>query len=257
MFKFNKKFIIPFTISFFLLFVLSFSIPRTRPFVLEILKSPLIIFNFLKREITALVFFHQNYYENEKLSKQSDVLKSKLNELVEFKSENERLNKLLSLKQNSLYKVTAARVIGRDPSNWASTVIIDKGSNSGFKKGMVVIHYYGLVGRVSEVGITTSKIMLVNDSNMGVSSIVQKNRQEGLVCGSLGGSLIMKYLPKESDIAVSDVVITSGITGIFPKGLVIGTVNSVGYEFSGLSKYAVIKPAVDLNALEEVLVINQ
>jgi len=97
--------------------------------------------------------------------------------------------------------------------------------------------------------------MLVTDSNFGVSAIVQRSRQEGLVCGGLGNTLIMKYLPRDSDIEVSDIVITSGLTENYPKGILIGTVTEVGEEFSGLSDYAVVRPAMNSSSLEEVLII--
>jgi rod shape-determining protein MreC len=99
--------------------------------------------------------------------------------------------------------------------------------------------------------------MLINDPNFGVSAIVQRSRQEGLISGTLGGSLIMKYLPKDADIQISDVIITSGLTPIYPKGLLIGKVLTLGEELSGLTRYAIIKPAVNLSNIEEVLIIIQ
>jgi rod shape-determining protein MreC len=151
--------------------------------------------------------------------------------------------------------VVPARVIGRSADNWSSIVIIDKGSYNGIRRGFVAINYLGLVGRVIEVGDTASKIMLINDPSLGVSSVVQRSRQEGLVSGTLGRSLIMKYLPKDADIQPSDTIVTSGLTSAYPKGLLIGTVVSIGEEFSGLSRYAIIMPAVNLSSIEEVLII--
>jgi rod shape-determining protein MreC len=90
---------------------------------------------------------------------------------------------------------------------------------------------------------------------MAVSAIVQRSRQEGLISGTLGSSLIMRYLPKDCDIKVSDAIITSGLTENYPKGLLIGRVTDIGEEFSGLSRYAIVRPAVNLATIEEVLVI--
>jgi len=118
-----------------------------------------------------------------------------------------------------------------------------------------VISYLGLLGRVVEVSQSSSKVMLINDPALSVSAINQRSRQEGLVCGTLGNTLVMRYLPKDADIQASDIIVTSGLTDIYPKGLIIGTVVEVGEEFSGLSRYANIKPATDLSAVEEVLVI--
>ncbi|MDD5596088.1 MAG: rod shape-determining protein MreC, partial [Candidatus Omnitrophica bacterium] len=131
----------------------------------------------------------------------------------------------------------------------------NKGSNSWIKRGFVVMSYIGLLGRVVETSQYSSKVMLLNDPSLSVSAIDQRSRQEGLVCGTLESSLVMRYLPKDADIAVSDVIITSGLTNIYPKGLIIGTVVEIGEEFSGLSRYASIKPAVNLSSIEEVLII--
>jgi rod shape-determining protein MreC len=209
----------------------------------------------IRKEIGGLVFYHRNLLQSEKLKEEVYLLQKKLNDTTEVYLENTRLKKLLSFKTSIPYRVIAARVIGRDPSNWSSTIIIDKGSDSGIKKGFVSISFLGLVGRVIEVSSSTSKIILLSDSALCVSAIIQRSRQEGLVCGSLGGLLIMKYLTKESDIRVNDAVITSGLTDVYPKGLLIGRVTNINEEFSGLTRYAVVKPAVDFLGLEEVLII--
>jgi rod shape-determining protein MreC len=218
---------------------------------------PLKAISLLKREVTAIVFYHRNMVLSEKLQAKNDLLIKKINDVRETFEENNRLRELLSFKKNTGYKVIAARVIGRDPSNWSSAIIIDRGSSSGIKKGDVSITFLGLVGRVVEVNNTTCKIILINDPGLSVSAVIQRSRQEALVCGSLGGSLIMKYLPKDSDIKIQDIVVTSGLTQNYPKGLLIGTVVDIAEEFSSLSRYAVIKPAVRLSDLEEVLVILQ
>lgn len=184
-----------------------------------------------------------------------DLLKNKLNAREEIYLENARLKSLLYFKQKSPYKLIAARVIARSADSWSSSVIIDKGKYNGIKRGMAVITYLGLAGRVIETQEFTSKILLINDPNLGVSSLVQRSRQEGLICGTLGTHLIMRYLPEESDIRIQDVIITSGLNETYPKGLLIGAVVGIGKEFSGLSRFAIIKPAVNLSNIEEVLII--
>ena len=179
----------------------------------------------------------------------------KLNAANEVELENKRLKENLSFKQKSSYKLIAARVIGRTPDNWSSVIIIDKGRYNGIKRGFVAITYLGLVGRVIETTESTSKIMLINDPDMGISSEVQRSRQEGLVSGTIGSFLVMRYLPQDCDVQISDVVITSGLTETYPKGLLIGKVVGIADEFSGLSRYAIIKPAVNLSNIEEVLII--
>jgi rod shape-determining protein MreC len=122
---------------------------------------------------------------------------------------------------------------------------------------MAVINYAGFVGRVIEAEKYTAKILLISDPGLGVSAQGQRSRQEGLVCGTLGRNLIMRYLPEKADIKAGDVIVTSGLNSAYPKGLLLGTVTEIGREFSSLSRYAAIEPAVDFSALEEVLVVVQ
>lgn len=209
----------------------------------------------ISRQTKGIIFYHRNFIQNERLKRENNFLKHKLNNAQEAYLENERLSKLLAFKKNTPYKVVAARVIGRSADNWSSLVIIDKGKHEGIREGFVAINYLGLVGRVSYASDFTSKITLINDLNLGISAIVQRSRQEGLISGTLGNFLIMRYLPKDADIKATDLIISSGLTERYPKGLIIGSVVSVGEEFGGLSHYAMVKPAVNLSNLEEVLVI--
>ena len=257
MVKFKKKNLISLAVFVSLVLFLSASIPALRAPALNTLKQPFILLTLIRREIAGIIFYHRNFIRNEKLGKENGLLIQKLNTLNEIYLENTRLKKLLSLKQQSPYKLTAARVIGRSADSWSSVIIIDKGSLNGIRRGMAVFTHLGLLGRVIETSESTSKIMLVSDPELGVSGIVQRSRQEGLVSGTLGNHLIMKYLPEEADIKISDVVVTSGLNGEYPKGLLIGRVIDIGKEFSGLSRYAIIEPAVKLSNIEEVLIIIQ
>jgi rod shape-determining protein MreC len=191
----------------------------------------------------------------EELGEQVEILRSKLFDMREIYQENSRLNSLLAFKQRSPFRLVSARVIGRFPDNWTSGVIIDKGKSSGINTGMVVINQIGLIGKVIETTSSTSKVLLINDPSQGISSIVQSSRQEGLVSGSLGTNLVMRYLPENAQISVGDIIITSELSRIYPKGLLIGKVIKVGYEFSGLNRFAIVRPAVELANIEEVLVI--
>jgi rod shape-determining protein MreC len=256
-FKLKNKNLIHFVAGAAIFVVLAALLPVLRIPILHSLKFPLNLLTAFKREINGIVFYHRNFMQNGRLRKEVDFLKQKINALEEKSLENNRLRQLLVLKQNSPYKLVGSRVIARAADNLSSVVIIDKGRYGGINTGMVAINYLGLVGRVIETTKVTSKVILINDPNFSVSGIVQRSRQEGLVCGSLGASLTMKYLPSDADIAVTDTVITSGLTDLYPKGLVIGTVTAIGEEFSGLSRYAIIKPAVNISNIEEVLVIVQ
>lgn len=255
MFKLSRKNLVRPLVIICCIFLLAGFIPFLRPLTLNILKFPLKIITFIGREIKGVVFYHRNYLQNDSLKEQADFLKNKLNTAREFQLENVRLKNLLKLKSLAAYKVIAANVIARSLDNWSTLIIIDKGSFHGLSRGLAVVNYLGLVGRIAEVSQYESKILLINAPDLSVSALCQRSRQEGLVSGTLGGSLIMRYLPKDADIKTSDVIITSGLTDVYPKGLVIGTVTDVGEEFSGLSRYAVIKPAANLSSIEEVLII--
>lgn len=255
MFKVTKRNLIYAVVIIGGIFLFSSFIPFVRPFTFNILKSPLLLLRIITGEIEGVIFYHRNLVRNQKLENQIQLLQQKINALQETYLENARLTTLLNLQKKIPYKVIAARVIARAPDNWSSIVIIDKGSASGIKRDCVVLSYLGLLGRVMEISPSASKVMLINDPNMAVSAIVQRSRQEGLISGTLGSSLIMRYLPKDCDIKVSDAIITSGLTENYPKGLLIGRVTDIGEEFSGLSRYAIVRPAVNLATIEEVLVI--
>jgi len=254
-FKFKKKSLIYNVVCAFCLILFACLIPSLRTPAFIILKYPLCLFTLAGREVKGVIFYHRNFIQNERLKEEVDLLRQKINSVDEVFLENRRLKSLLTFKQKTPFKVIAARVIGRSAENWSSIAIIDKGSSQGIRRGFVVITYLGLAGKVVETTNSTSKIMLINDPSLGVSAIDQRSRQEGLVSGTLGGSLIMKYLPKDADIQVCDVIITSGLTEAYPKGLLIGRVINIGEEFSGLSRYCQIKPVVNLSSIEEVLII--
>ena len=257
MFKLTRKQLISSVIFSALLILLLFYSLFLRKSLITILKFPLKIVVFIQHEASGIIFFHRNLVQNESLKRENEFLRYKINSLNESYQENARLKNLLSFKNSSSFRLIASRVIARSSDSWSSGLIIDKGTQNGIRRGMSVITYLGLAGRVIEVASTTSKVMLLSDPNLGVSSIIQRSRQEGLVVGTLGGSLIMKYLPEYADIKVGDTVVTSGLNDTYPKGILVGEIIEVGKDFSGLSRYCLVKPAVNLSNLEEVLVVVQ
>jgi len=209
----------------------------------------------LKRELSGIIFYHRNMMQAERLYDEVDALRWQLSDLGELNRENIRLRGLLSFKQRSPLRLVAARVIARSFEAWSSSVVIDKGKKSKINAGMAVIDLQGLVGRVIEATDNSSRVMLINDPSQGISSIVQRSRQDGLVNGTLGANLIMRYLPEDAQIVKGDLVITSELSQIYPKGLLIGEVINIGSDFSGLNRFAQIKPAAQLTSIEEVFVI--
>jgi len=246
-----KLILFSFLFFLFLIFFLSF----LRKPAVSTIGAPLGWFNILKREIGGIIFYHRNLKENIALRKEVDFLNNKINSLNECRLENVRLKENLAFKNRSALKLIPAQVILRSPDNWSLGFVVDKGSHHGVRAGMSVVSYLGLVGRVIETTSSNSKIMLLSDPSLGVSGIVQRSRQEGLVFGTLGSSLIMKYLPEEADIKLQDIIISSGLDNVYPKSILIGKVVEIGKEFSGLSRYALIKPAVNFSNLEEVLIV--
>lgn len=255
MFKLSRKTLINFILIGCAVFLFSLSFSSFKNSAQKIFKPHLTLIDLLKRESAGIIFYHRNMVELDRLNNEVDVLRRRLFDLRELDQENLRLKGLLSFKQKSPLRLVSARVIARSPDSWSSIVIIDKGEFNGIRRGMAVINAQGLVGRVAECADNSSKIFLANDPSQGISSIVQRSRQEGLISGCLGSNLIMRYLPEDAQIAIGDIIITSELSQVYPKGLLVGKVINIAKEFSGLSLYAVVKPAADLSSIEEVLII--
>jgi len=193
--------------------------------------------------------------ENQRLIQELQQLQNENLRLQEFALENSRLQQLLDFKQVSNLQLAAARVVGRDPTNWYQTVMINKGDRDGLRVDMGVITPTGVVGRIIKTTPAASQVLLLTDRNSSVAALIQRTRDEGLVEGTEAGLARMKYLPMLSEVNVDDVVLTSGLAGSFPKGLMIGQVSEVYKKEDGLFQVAQIQPAVDFTRLEEVLVI--
>ena len=193
--------------------------------------------------------------ENKILHDRLDLLTRMAEETQAIYDENARLRNLLSFQKIVPYTSIVAQVIGRDPSNWSNSIIIDKGSSSGIKQSMAVMSTRGLVGRIVEVGKNSSKILLITDPNLKVGVMIRRNRQGGVMVGRPGGRCKMIYISLDSDAKVGDKIITTGFGSVFPKGILIGQIEKVGREEGRLYKYAIVRPSQDLSKLEEVLCI--
>ena len=198
---------------------------------------------------------------NEELQGLADSLMIENVRLKEIESENETLRRLLGFTQaNPTHSYKAAevkgRVIGRAPSNFLSYLIIDSGSQQGIEKGMPVVTERGLVGRITDVGSNWAKVMLIIDPSSSVNALIQTSRATGVVEGQVGGSLVMKYIPQGETVNVNDIVLTSGLGGNFPQKLIIGQVTAVHQRDIEMFQQADIRPTVDFNNLEIVLVIT-
>ena len=194
--------------------------------------------------------------ENKDLTHQLGILKTQIVELEELKAENERLKKVLSFKEESPLNFLACPVLVKDSSNLSNSIIIGACKTHGVKQDAIIITAHGVVGRVIERSSGTSRVLLITDLNSRISAISSRSRCEGMLYGVSGGLCKMRYIPLESDIKKGDVVVTSGFSSYFSKGLILGSVVGVAKEPRGLSLYAIVKPKFDLSRLEEVLCIK-
>ncbi len=181
------------------------------------------------------------------------MLESELLRFEEMERENARLKKLIDFKTTLKGKTIAARVIGWDPAPWKKVVILDRGKNQGVKKNMAVVVPEGLAGYVFDVGLETSQVLLLTDSDSRVSALSDATRTNGIVAGNGSPNLNMTYLDLDSPITVGETILTSGVGGIFPKGIRIGKVTNISRESNGLHLVAKIEPFVHFSKLEEVI----
>ena len=190
--------------------------------------------------------------ENSVLRRQLEEIRRENLDLEETRLENERLRKLLNYRKSSPKKVLGARVIGGSSSAVApGFLIIDKGASSGVRKGVSVFTNIGAVGTVHSVAERNSVVMLAMNPSSVIDAVVQRTRARGIITGS-GSHFAMKYIEDEDAAAAGDKVISSGKDGVFPKNIVIGTVKRV--EPDGGLYRAILKPEIDVSAVEEVLV---
>ena len=208
-------------------------------------------------EVKKLFFFHETYDEYLRFKKQSEALKARLVYLQEQVEENKRSAGILDFRRAQAYASVVANVIGRDPSNWNASLVIDRGQKDGIKVGMPVVSTLGVVGRIFEIGNTTSKVVLLSDPSFSVAALVQRTRESGLLSGSLGGLCRLEYLTDKADVKVGDRVITSKLSSAFPEGILIGQIQDVQASESSHSVECYVSPAVDLAQIEEVIVIKK
>jgi rod shape-determining protein MreC len=192
--------------------------------------------------------------ENDELKKQLADAEIALQEQRALADRARGLQRLLDLRNSANLKTTAAEIIGAAPTPDFRTVTIDKGTRDGLRRDMAVIAPEGVVGRVVVPGPRSAKVQLLIDRNAAAGAIIERSRAQGVAVGSGDERLSMEYVSEAFDIAMGDVVVTSGIDGIYPKGFVIGRIERIE-KSGGAYRRITIKPAVDFAGLEEVLVV--
>jgi rod shape-determining protein MreC len=193
--------------------------------------------------------------ENRHLKKEISGLQTELMLYKEGYLESQRLQKLLSLQNEYPFKFIAARVIGREQAALLKSLWIDKGSSSGLASGMAVIAQPGVVGRLTDVSFPTSRVLLLSDENSNVDVLVQRTRAHGIARGAGARGCTVRYISKIDDVKPGDLIMTSGLSNIFPKGLLVGRVSSVDHGDVGLFLQIRVIPFVNFSTLEEILVV--
>lgn len=200
--------------------------------------------------------------ENDALKKQIISMEDDVRSADSLQRENERLHQLLGLtEEHEDWKPVSAYIISWDSTNWKSAFTIGKGTNSGIQENMVAITEYGqVVGKVTAVGPNWATVTTVLDSALGISATVASTGYTGKVEGALAtgseGLLRMNYLPTDSVLRNNDQVLTTGST-VYPRGLIIGYIIDADFDETGVAKYAILRPAADLDDLEQVFIITE
>lgn len=197
--------------------------------------------------------FWKTFHAQEDYEARILKLQGQLKILEEAAKENARFQKLLDFRSTLSGRTVAARVIGWEPSSWRKTILIDKGTKDGVQPDMAVLVPEGLVGRVLEVGSNNARVLLLTDPDSRVVSMADQSRAQGVAAGDGSSKLKMEYLELESGAAVEETVSTSGMSGIFPKGIRIGKITGLTRDASGLHLEARVEPFVRFSKLEEVL----
>lgn len=192
--------------------------------------------------------------DNRQLIDENRTLRAVLTQSDEVRLENKRLRLLLDFKEAQEIDTLPARVIAEDASSWFRTVLIDKGGEQGVTEGMPVVVAEGVVGRVVRSSPRFARVLLITDASSAIASLLQDNRARG-VCRGQGDLLAFDFVLRQEDVSVGDRVVTSGMGGVFPKGLVVGHVKSVDRQEFGLFQTIAVTPAVDFSHLEEVLIL--
>ena len=193
--------------------------------------------------------------ENEQLRQELLQYKASSIEYREALATNVRLQKLLELKESLPPPTLTAEIIGKDPSLWFRTLTINRGSSDGVMKGMPVVTVEGVVGQVLTSSPNYSKVLLATDPNSAVDVITQKTRVRGIVKGLGSDAFGLNYILKSAVVEKGDFVLTSGLGGVFPKGLMVGTVSEITKSRRGMFQKIKIEPAVDFSQLEHLIII--
>jgi rod shape-determining protein MreC len=205
----------------------------------------------------------RHYFDLIRVSQENDRLQNQLghaeemkNAWVEARLANDRLRSLMGLGGEFAQQVIYAEVVGRDPTAWFKTVIINRGAKDQVSVGMPVAVPEGIVGQVVDVSGRYAKVLLLVDQNSAVDALVQRTRARGLLKGEYADQCRLEFVLRKEDVQEGDVVVTSGLDNVFPKGLRIGEIKSVSGASNEMFYTITVSPYVDFEKLEELLVLQ-
>lgn len=190
------------------------------------------------------------------LQQENAQLQAELAELETLEQENERLTDLLEIQGNYDIESVAARIVARSSDSWNRTVTIDKGRTDGMEAGMAVMDASGVLGQIESVAANTSVVRLITDESSGVSVTLQDAGEDGILTGSVDGVLYLEYIPISTTVEVGDTVVTSGLGGVYPKGIIVGTVVSVEGSSTDTYHTIIVQPNSVAYTTQEVLVVT-
>lgn len=263
---FQKRFLVFSLISIFIVFIL---FPELQKRPIYFLTKPVVaIFSVIQNGFmssaqkisgiwTNYISLTDLHKENVSLHEDLERVKNENIQLLEATAELERIKEILDIKESSPYPIITARVIGRDPTNWYQSILTDKGEKDGVTTDMGVISPAGVIGRIVRSFPHSSRILLLTDRNSSIAGLIQRTRDEGIIGGAEKGMARIKYIPVLSKLETGDRVLTSGLVGSFPKGLLIGWLGEVEVQEMALFQQAELIPAVDFSKLEEVMIIRK
>ena len=194
--------------------------------------------------------------ENRRLRKRNAGLTEQLNRYREGSLEAMRLRKLLELRESFPQRAVAARVIDRNRSSLFKTLLINKGTADGLRVGLAVLSDQGVVGRIIETSWHASRVLLLIDGNSNIDGLIQRSRAQGILQGAGSAGCSLKNISRAEEVLAGDVVISSGLSGVLPKGLLLGVVTGASRKEGGLFQKIDVAPAVDFEKLEEVLALT-
>lgn len=200
-------------------------------------------------------FLVETSKENDRLLLKVNLLSKKNNELIERNKLLERSDNLINFLDKDERPFVIAKVIGYDATQWSKVIFINRGTNHKVQKNSSVMNNAGVIGHVIHSSPNSSKVLLITDSRSAVDSLFQETRESGITVGTGENICEMKFVPISAKINLGDKVISSGLGGVFPKGLVVGRVVDIVKQSQDLFQDIMVEPSADLSNIEEVIVL--